>query len=54
VEKRENKSDKKENGQIFEKNGDKTKQFISYILTSRKLMIQFGGRVMYNIYENPS
>jgi hypothetical protein len=35
--------------QILNKNGKKTKQFISYLWTSRKLMIQFRREVLYNI-----
>jgi hypothetical protein len=38
------KTNNKDTCRIFEeKNGNKTKQFMSHLLTSRKLVIQLGG-----------
>jgi hypothetical protein len=36
-------------GQLEKKNGNTMKQRISYLYTLRKLMIQLGGEVLYNI-----
>jgi len=49
LEKLENKNSNKKNRQISEKKWEYKKQFISYLLTSRRLVIQLGREILYNI-----